>query len=141
MITLLTLDRVVMHESESHLVVSDSLRPHGRDSPWNSPGQNTGVGSRSLHQGIFPTQGLNPGLLHCWRTLYQLSQIPGPTQTNAAQEAIPWKDTEPADRKGGCRSTQDSAPCWDRSILGSSRPVFIEGGVPGEVKIWGMGGH
>ena len=30
----------------------------------NSPGQNTGVGSLSLLQGIFPTQGLNPGLLH-----------------------------------------------------------------------------
>ena len=31
----------------------------------NSPGQNTGVGSLSLLQGIFPTQGLNPGLPHC----------------------------------------------------------------------------
>ena len=30
--------------------------------PWNSPGQNPGVGSLSLLQGIFPTQGLNPGL-------------------------------------------------------------------------------
>ena len=36
--------------------VSDSLRPHGLYSPWNSPGQNTGVGSLSLLQGIFPTQ-------------------------------------------------------------------------------------
>ena len=35
------------------------------DSPWNSPGQNTGVGSRSVLQGVFPTLGLNPGLLHC----------------------------------------------------------------------------
>ena len=34
-------------------------------SPWNSPGQNTRVGSRSHLQGIFPTQGLNPGLPHC----------------------------------------------------------------------------
>ena len=42
-------------------------------SPWNSPGQNTGVGSLSLLQGIFPTQGSNPGLLHCRRILYQLS--------------------------------------------------------------------
>ena len=40
---------------------------------WNSPGQNTGVGSLSLLQGIFPTQGLNPGLPHCRRILYQLS--------------------------------------------------------------------
>ena len=49
------------------------LRPHGLYSPWNSPGQNTGVGSRSFLQGIFPTERSNPGLLHCWRILYQLS--------------------------------------------------------------------
>ena len=41
--------------------------------PWNSPGQNTRVGSHSLLQGIFPTQGSNPGLLHCRWILYQLS--------------------------------------------------------------------
>jgi len=40
---------------------------------WNSPGQNTGVGSLFLLQGIFPTQGLNPGLPHCRQILYQLS--------------------------------------------------------------------
>ena len=51
--------------SESCSVVSNSLRPHVLHSPWNSPGQNTGVGSHSLLQGIFPTQGSNPGLLHC----------------------------------------------------------------------------
>ena len=45
--------------------MSDSLWPHGLYSPWNSPGQNTGVGSLSLLQGIFPTKGSNPGLLHC----------------------------------------------------------------------------
>ena len=39
-------------------------------SPWNSPGQNTGVGSQSRLQGIFPTQGSNPGLLHCRQILY-----------------------------------------------------------------------
>ena len=51
--------------------MSDSLQLHGLYSPWNSPGKNTGVGSHSLLQGIFPTQGtslshsllglLNPG--------------------------------------------------------------------------------
>ena len=60
-------------EDESHSVVSDSLRPQGLYSPWNSLGQNTGVGSLSLLQGIFPTQGSNPGLSHCRRILYQLS--------------------------------------------------------------------
>ena len=42
--------------SESISVVSDSLWPHGLYSPWDSPGQNTGVGSHSLSQGIFPTR-------------------------------------------------------------------------------------
>ena len=41
-------------------VLSDSLRPHGLYSPWKSPGQNTGVGSCSLLQGIFPTAGIKP---------------------------------------------------------------------------------
>ena len=59
-------------------VISNSLRPHGLYSPWNSPGQNTGVGSRSLLQGIFPTQGLNPGLLHCRQILYLLSHKGSP---------------------------------------------------------------
>ena len=48
-------------------------RPHGLYSPWNSPGQNTGVGSLSLLQGTLPTQGSNPGLPHCRWILYQLS--------------------------------------------------------------------
>ena len=43
------------------------------DSPWNSPGHNTGVGSLSLFQVIFPTQVLNPGCLHCRGILYQLT--------------------------------------------------------------------
>ena len=60
-------------ERESRSVVSDSLWPHGLYSPWKSPGQNTGVGSLSLLQGIFPTQGSSPGLLHCRRILYQLN--------------------------------------------------------------------
>ena len=59
-------------------VISDSLQPHGLQParllcPWDSPGKNTGVGSLSLLQGIFPTQELNQGLLHCRQILYQLS--------------------------------------------------------------------
>ena len=65
-------------QSERCSVVSDSLQPHGLYSPWNSPGQNTGVGSLSLLQGIFPTQGLNPGLPHCRQILYQLSHKGSP---------------------------------------------------------------
>ena len=41
--------------------------------PWNSLGQNIEVGYHSLHQGIFLTQGLNLGLLHCKQILSHLS--------------------------------------------------------------------
>ena len=64
-------------ESESRSVVSDSLWPHRLYSPW-TPGQNTGVGSLSLLQGVFPIQGWNPGLPHCRRILHQLSYQRGP---------------------------------------------------------------
>ena len=58
--------------------MSDCLRPHGLCIPWNALGQNTGVGSLSLLQGIFPTQGSNPGLSHCRQILYQLSHKGSP---------------------------------------------------------------
>ena len=51
------------------------LWPHELYCPWYSPGQNTGVGSHSLLQGIFPTQVSNPGLPHCRRISYQLSYL------------------------------------------------------------------
>ena len=47
-------------------------------SPWNFPGQNTGVDNLSLLQGISPIQGSNPGLQHCRQILYQLSQKESP---------------------------------------------------------------
>ena len=50
-------------------VVSDSLRSHRLYSPWNSPGQNTGVGSLSLLQQIFSIHGWNPDLPHCGQIL------------------------------------------------------------------------
>ena len=46
--------------------------------PWDSPGKNTGVCCHSLLQGIFPTQGSNPGLPHCRQTLYHLNQQGSP---------------------------------------------------------------
>ena len=68
---------IYMCVCESHSVMSDSLQPRGLQParllyPWNSPGQNTGVGSYSVFQGIFPIQGLNPGLPHCRQILYQI---------------------------------------------------------------------
>ena len=53
--------------------MSNSFQPHGLFNPWNSLGHNAGVGSLSLFQGIFPAQGLNPGLSHCGWILYHLS--------------------------------------------------------------------
>ena len=64
--------------NESCSVVSNSLRPHGLYSPWNSPGQNIGVNRLSLLQGVIPTQGWNVGLLHCRQILYQLSHKGSP---------------------------------------------------------------
>ena len=54
-------------------------------SPWDFPGKNTGVGCHFLLQGIFPTQGLNPGLPHCRQKLYCLSYQGSPknAQTTA----------------------------------------------------------
>ena len=69
-----TLIPCTCQKCESHSVMSDTLRPHGLYSPWNYPGQNTGVGGCSLLQEIFPTLGLKPGLPHCRWILYRLSQ-------------------------------------------------------------------
>ena len=61
--------------------------------PWTtqsmkSPGQNAGVGSPSLLQGIFPTQGSKPCLPHCRRILYQLSHQGNPKGSLTA--SLPW---------------------------------------------------
>ena len=50
-----------------------TIQPTSYLYPWNSPGKNTGEDSHSLLQRIFPTQGLNPGLLHCRQILYHQS--------------------------------------------------------------------
>ena len=67
------------------LVVSDSLQRQGLQParplcPWDCPGKKTGVGCHFLLQGIFPTQGSNPGLPHCRRILYRLGQPGKPSR-------------------------------------------------------------
>ena len=62
----------------SHSVLPNSLRPHGLQPsrllcPWDFPGKNAGVCCHFLLQGIFLTQGSNPGLLRCRQILYQLN--------------------------------------------------------------------
>ena len=62
-----------------YLVVSDSLRPHGLYPPrllcpWDSLGQDPGMGCHALLQGIFLTQEWNPYLLHCRQILYRATR-------------------------------------------------------------------
>ena len=73
----ISVDKSLKSESVSLSGVSDSLRCRGLWParllcPWNPPGKHTGVDSHSLLQGIFPTEGSNPGL-HCRKILYRLS--------------------------------------------------------------------
>ena len=92
--------------------MSNSLQPHGLYSPWSSPHQNTGVGSRSLLQGIFPIQGSNPGLPHCRQILYQLSHQGRPRILNWV--SVPFSSSFSPPRKIR-RSNQDLLHC--RQIL------------------------
>ena len=73
-------------------VVSNSLQPHGLQPsklicPWNSPSKNTGVGSHSPR--IFPTQGSNPGLLHCRQILFTERHGWSREATGGAQRSFP----------------------------------------------------
>ena len=56
--------------------------------PWDFQGKSTGVGCHFLLQGIFPTQGSNPGLSHCRQTLYRLSHQRSPKGPLHANEYI-----------------------------------------------------
>ena len=69
------LEYVWGHVIHTGVVLLASLWSHGLEPTrflcrWNSPGKDTGVGSHSLLQGILPTQGSSPGLLHCRQILY-----------------------------------------------------------------------
>ena len=93
--------------SESRSVVSDSVTPRNS---WNSPGQNTGVGSLSLLQGIFPTQGSNPGLPHCRQILYQLSQQGSPILDHWQLSRQVWWAIE--------QGLPCVCPCWSEGAGG-----------------------
>ena len=77
------------------LTLCDSM-----DSPWNSPGQSTGVGSFSLLQGLFPTQGSNPGLPHCRQILYQLSHKGSPRILEWVAYSFSRGSSQPRNRTG-----------------------------------------
>ena len=97
-LTLSSLTNSEVKWSESCLVVSESLRSHGLYSPSNSLGQNTGVGSLSVIQGIFPTQGSNPG--HCRWILYQLSRQGSPGILEWVAYSFSSGTSQPRNRTG-----------------------------------------
>ena len=80
--------------------MSNALRPLGLYSPWNSPGQNTGVDSSFPLQGIFPTEGLKPGLSHCRRILYQLSHQRSPRMLEWVAYPFSRRSSQPRNRSG-----------------------------------------
>ena len=85
-------EMVNVSESVSRSVMSDFLWPCGQYParllcPWDFPDENTGVGSHSLLQGIFPTQESNLGPLHCRQILYCLS-----CQGSPLILAVDWKN-------------------------------------------------
>ena len=105
--------KYIIKESKtvSLVTVSDSLQPQGLWPTrllclWNSPGKRTGVGSHSLLQGIFPTQRLNPSLLHYRHILYHLSH----------QRIRNW-----------CRLNQIREEFWKNSICVSFLGSYIRG--------------
>ena len=87
--------------SVSHSVMSDSLRSNGLQTtkflcPWYSPSKNTGVGCHALFQGIFPTQGQNPHLLHLlhWQAGFNTRALGNPFSTEAASIYIPTRSAQ-----------------------------------------------
>ena len=124
-------------ESESRSVMSDSLRPHGLHSPWNSPSQSTGVGSLSLLQGIFLTQELNPRLPHCRRILHQLSHKGSPRILEWVAYPFSGGSSRPRNRTGVSRIAGGFFTNWATwEAIGSMEPTARE--VPTSIILWLM---
>ena len=101
--------------------MSDSLQPHGLNTPWNSPRQNTGVSSHTLLQGIFPT-----------RDQTQVSHIAGRFFTSWAtrEEELYKKDLNDPDNHNGVITNLelDILECKDKWALGSITTNKANGG-------------
>ena len=78
--------------------------PPGFSVHGDSPGKNTGVGCHDLLQGIFQTQGLNPGLPHCQHILYHLSHQGSP------ESRTPWFSSHPRAFVLAAASVRDACP-------------------------------
>ena len=116
-------DWLIYFESESCSVMSDSLQPYRLHSPWNCPGQNTGVDSCSLLQGIFPTQELNPGLPHCRWILYYLSHKGNP-------RILEWVAYPFSSRSSQCRN-RTGVSCIAGGFFTSwaMRKIYLKGNI------------
>ena len=98
-----------------HSVMPDSLQTHDCSLPGSSvhrdsPGKNTGVGCHALLQGIFPTQGSNPGLPHCRQVLYCLSHQGGPRILEWVAYPSPVDLHNPGIKRGSPALQVDSLP-------------------------------
>ena len=87
--------------------------------PWDSPGQNTGVGSHSLLQGIFPTQGLNPHLLRCRQILHHLSHQGSPT---CPEPNVIGKRQEAGQGSRWCLKEKGRGSLWCLELLSDVMP-------------------
>ena len=74
--------------------------PPGFSVHGDSPGKNTGVGCHACLQGIFPTQGLNPGLPHCRRILYQVGHQGSPRILESVSYPFSTKSSRPRNQTG-----------------------------------------
>ena len=98
------------YESQRHSVMSNSLPPHGLYRPWSPPGQNSGVGSLFLLQGIFPTQESNRDLLPCRLILYQLSHQGSPRTLEWVAHPFSRASSQPRNRIRVSCTAGDSLP-------------------------------
>ena len=94
--------------------------------PWNSPGQNTGVGSLSLLQGTFPTQGSNPGLSHCRQILYCLSHQRGLRRLEWVTYPFCIRSSHPRNQTGVSCIAGGFFTSWIRDVPLASYDSFIK---------------
>ena len=81
-------DLLIIQQKPTQHCKSNHVQLFATPRPWISPGKNTGVGSHSLLQGIFLTQGSNLGLLHCRQILYRLSHQGSPRITKGLVRTV-----------------------------------------------------
>ena len=112
--------------------------PPGSSVQGDSPDKNTGVGCHALLQGIFPTQGLNPGLPHCRQILYQLSHQGRPGCWNKCWlEECMWDLSILVDTKSGNHHVWGGQSLYSREFVGcASQQIGKFGGFVHTNSLW-----